>query len=63
MKAKAAAAAITAPNPQKRKVKEGEWTKREGESGVSYTRLIGAGGYGEIHEVFPWSRELSNLVV
>ncbi len=53
MEAKAAVAAITAPNPQKRKATEGEWTKREGKKGVSYKRLIGAGGHGEIHEVFP----------
>ena len=53
MQAKAAVAAITAPNPQKRTATEGEWTKRDGEKEVSYKRLIGAGCYGEIHEVFP----------
>jgi hypothetical protein len=62
IQAKAAVAAITAPNPQKRKTEEGEWTKREGEKGVSYKRLIGAGGYGEIHEVLPWNRKLSDLL-
>jgi hypothetical protein len=58
MEAKAAVAAITAPNPQKRKATEGEWTKREGKKGVSYKRLIGAGGHGEIHEVFPGASDL-----
>jgi hypothetical protein len=51
MQAKAVVAAITATNPPKIKMDAGHWTKREGEKGVSYKRLIGAGGYGEIHEV------------
>ena len=32
-----------------------EWTMREGE-GNSYVGLIGAGGYGEIHEVIVFMR-------
>ena len=61
MQAKAVVAALTVPNPQKGKMDAVHWTKREGEKGVSYRRLIGVGGYGEIHEVI--SPRLEKLLI
>lgn len=39
----------------------GHWTKGEGENNIVYRRLIGAGGYGEVHEVYPSKNDLADV--
>jgi hypothetical protein len=36
------------------------WSTREGETGIEHVRLIGAGGFGEVHEVCILTKDVTN---